>query len=79
MRRVFLLLFCFVIMFSYTNVFANIMCNDGTRSPSCGDCHRGCCSHHGGCASGGSSIGVALVIIIETIHIQDHMYMDVLI
>ena len=42
-------------MFSYTNVFANIMCNDGTRSPSCSDCHRGCCSHHGGCASGGSS------------------------
>lgn len=55
MRRVFLLLFCFIIIFSYTNVFANIMCNDGTISPSCGDCHRGCCSHHGGCASGGSS------------------------
>ena len=55
MRRTFLLLFCFIILFSYTDVFANIMCNDGTRSPSCTDCHRGCCSHHGGCASGSSS------------------------
>ena len=34
---------------------ANIMCNDGTYSPTCGDCHRGCCSHHGGCASNYSS------------------------
>ena len=33
------------------NVKANIMCNDGTASPTCQDCHRGCCSHHGGCAS----------------------------
>ena len=32
-------------------VFANIMCNDGTVSPSCTDCHQGCCSWHGGCAS----------------------------
>lgn len=37
------------------NVKANIMCNDGTTSPTCTDCHRGCCSHHGGCASGGNS------------------------
>lgn len=29
---------------------ANIMCNDGTESYSCVDCHRGCCSSHGGCA-----------------------------
>lgn len=54
MKRAFLL-FCFVILFSCTEVFANIMCNDGTVSPSCSDCHRGCCSHHGGCASGSSS------------------------
>lgn len=33
-------------------VKANIICNDGTRSPSCSDCHRGCCSHHGGCSEG---------------------------
>lgn len=32
-------------------VNANILCNDGTYSPSCTDCHQGCCSHHGGCAS----------------------------
>lgn len=30
----------------------NIVCNDGTISPSCSDCHSGCCSHHGGCSSG---------------------------
>ena len=31
-------------------VNANIMCNDGTESPSCQSCHQGCCSWHGGCA-----------------------------
>ena len=36
-------------------VFANIMCNDGTESPTCSDCHQGCCSWHGGCASSRSS------------------------
>ncbi len=30
----------------------NIICNDGTISPTCSDCHSGCCSHHGGCSSG---------------------------
>ena len=28
----------------------NITCNDGTISPTCKDCHRGCCSWHGGCS-----------------------------
>ena len=37
------------------NVSANIMCNDGSVSKSCQDCHRGCCSHHGGCATTYSS------------------------
>ena len=32
-------------------VNANIICNDGTTSPSCLDCHRGCCSSHGGCST----------------------------
>ena len=32
-------------------VRANIVCNDGSISPTCQDCHRGCCSHHGGCSS----------------------------
>ena len=26
-----------------------IICNDGTRSPSCTTCSQGCCSGHGGC------------------------------
>lgn len=38
-----------------TIVNANIVCNDGTISPSCTDCHRGCCSHHGGCSSASNS------------------------
>lgn len=44
----------FVLLMSFlpTVVNANIVCNDGTVSPSCADCHRGCCSHHGGCSSG---------------------------
>lgn len=32
-------------------VRANIICNDGSVSKTCGDCHQVCCSHHGGCAS----------------------------
>ena len=40
-----------LVIFIPLSVNANIMCNDGTVSPSCADCHRGCCSHHGGCAS----------------------------
>ncbi len=32
-------------------VNANIMCNDGTKSPTCENCHQGCCSYHGGCAN----------------------------
>lgn len=35
-------------------VSAYITCNDGTTSPSCSDCHRGCCSRHGGCSSSSS-------------------------
>lgn len=27
----------------------NIICNDGTPSPTCTTCSAGCCSHHGGC------------------------------
>jgi hypothetical protein len=26
-----------------------IICNDGTRSPTCTSCDSGCCSGHGGC------------------------------
>ncbi len=54
----FILVFNFglIMLISYPlNVWANIVCNDGTISPSCSDCHRGCCSKHGGCSSNGSS------------------------
>ncbi len=43
-------IFVFIIFLSipfYVN--ANIICNDGTESPTCQDCHRGCCSGHDGC------------------------------
>ena len=33
------------------NASANIICNDGTVSASCTDCHTGCCSRHGGCTN----------------------------
>lgn len=48
-RFLIVLIICFFI--NAQVVFANIMCNDGSISPSCSDCHQGCCSHHGGCAS----------------------------
>lgn len=32
-------------------VKANIICNDGTVSATCMDCHKGCCSKHGGCTA----------------------------
>lgn len=32
-------------------VNANIICNDGTISPSCQTCHTGCCSGHNGCTN----------------------------
>ena len=46
--------YCFILLILIIipiNVYANIICNDGTMSPSCADCHRGCCSRHGGCSS----------------------------
>ena len=41
----------FLILIIPFSVKANIICNDGTRSPSCSDCHQGCCSRHGGCTA----------------------------
>ena len=49
-KRIMLILLLVVVLFPIT-VRANIVCNDGTTSPSCADCHQGCCSHHGGCAT----------------------------
>lgn len=56
MKRSLVISFLFFVLIPF-NVKANIMCNDGTVSSSCIDCHRGCCSQHGGCASDGSSSG----------------------
>ena len=28
---------------------ATIICNDGSESKTCTDCHKGCCSGHNGC------------------------------
>ena len=33
------------------SVNANIICNDGTISPTCTTCRAGCCSYHGGCSN----------------------------
>lgn len=53
MKKTFYRIGIFVLLINFfpTIVNANIICNDGTVSPSCGDCHRGCCSHHGGCSN----------------------------
>ena len=48
-------LFLVLVGFYPTVVKANIVCNDGTTSPSCSTCHKGCCSKHGGCSSSSSS------------------------
>ena len=59
--------YCFILFLLIIipmNVFANVICNDGTVSPTCSVCSRGCCSRHGGCSgattnpSGGGSTGI---------------------
>lgn len=47
-----MLIVALLVISSVTVVNANIICNDGTVSGSCNDCHQGCCSRHGGCSSG---------------------------
>lgn len=44
-----------LVVFIPFNAKANITCNDGTISKTCGDCHRGCCSRHGGCTDNPNS------------------------
>ena len=49
-----ILIICLVLVCSFTTtVNANIICNDGTVSNTCMDCHKGCCSKHDGCTPGG--------------------------
>jgi hypothetical protein len=47
-KKCLLLLIIFLLVLPIT-ARANIICNDGTESSRCQDCHRGCCSGHGGC------------------------------
>ncbi len=54
MKKIIVIL-CLVILISPLNVKENIICNDGTISKSCSDCHRGCCSKHGGCSNSSSN------------------------
>lgn len=54
-KKLYLLTILFVFVSSPLIVSANIVCNDGTTSPTCTDCHSGCCSHHGGCAVNSST------------------------
>ena len=55
-KRICFVIEVFILMIFFPLVVnANIVCNDGTISPSCADCHRGCCSHHGGCSNSSSS------------------------
>ena len=48
----FILSFVLFLLFNPNKVSANVICNDGTTSPTCSVCSQGCCSHHGGCSSG---------------------------
>jgi len=56
MKRRILTFFLFLLFFPLI-VKANIVCNDGTVSATCGDCHQGCCSRHGGCTNNPGSSG----------------------
>ncbi len=50
MKKV-IILITIILLIIPLKVKANIICNDGTVSPSCSVCSQGCCSHHGGCLS----------------------------
>lgn len=39
----------FLLLIIPITVSANIICNDGTESSTCQECHTGCCSGHNGC------------------------------
>lgn len=54
MKKYVVLVLILICMICYMpNVKANIICNDGSVSNTCTDCHKGCCSKHGGCTVGG--------------------------
>ena len=43
MKKVVVIALLMIFIIYPVEVFANITCNDGTISPSCSDCHQGCC------------------------------------
>ena len=47
-KKIFIFSIVFILLIPFC-VNANIICNDGTESPTCQDCHTGCCSDHDGC------------------------------
>lgn len=45
-----LYIFIVIILIAFPQkINANIICNDGTVSPTCNSCRPGCCSSHQGC------------------------------
>ena len=44
-----------LLMIAPIYVKANIKCNDGSESPTCTTCKKGCCSKHGGCTANQTS------------------------
>lgn len=65
MNRIIMILL-FIIICVPEKVHANITCNDGTTSPTCQDCHQGCCSWHGGCLDSEEGSGNFSDILIIT-------------
>lgn len=51
-KMFFVIIIIIIINILVIDVKANIICNDGTISSGCADCHQGCCSRHGGCTPG---------------------------
>ena len=49
MKKIIIIIVITLLLLSPYTVNANIICNDGTESSSCQDCHIGCCSGHNGC------------------------------
>ena len=57
--RKLLFIIVFIMIIIPIPVYANIICNDGTVSKSCTDCHQGCCSRHGGCSKSRKSKSIS--------------------
>ena len=57
-------------------VYANIECNDGTISPSCSDCHTGCCSRHGGCTDNPNSSSNENIILDDNNEGEEYEHSD---